>query len=301
MPDHLGAGILNNRGDRMDLLANLGIDSYSFHIAFAMHGFDRILKLRKAMKLPQFFELAAQWQIRILQIDPVHIPGLEGRALAGFKDLLQSFNFEIILGSYISLVHRDYLASVAAKRYQKYFDACRSVNSHILCGVCGADRFHKGSPLREQLDLVGENLKSIAPKALDAGVTIAFENHGSLTASELVSLVTRVNSPAVKINLDNGNSLLAFEDPVEAFRIMAPHTVVLHFKDYKRRQTGYGMIVEGCELGAGVIDLPAQLKIYKDVCPQAKLCVEMSLARGKEEPAVKSSLDYLRKVLPTID
>ncbi len=284
----------------MDLLANLGIDSYSFHIAFAKHGFDRIFKLRKAMKLPQFFELAAQWQVRVLQIDPVHIPGLEGRALAGFKDLLQSYNFEIILGSYISLMHRDYLASVAAKRYHKYFDACRAVDTRILRGVCGADRFHKNSPLNNQLDLVGTNLKTIAPNAQDAGVTIAFENHGTLRAAELVSLVTRVNSPAVKINLDNGNSLLAFEDPVEAFRIMAPHTVCLHFKDYKRRQTGYGMIVEGCELGAGVIDLPAQLKIYKDVCPQAKLCIEMSLSRGNEEPAVKSSLDYLRKVLPTI-
>ncbi|HMF32731.1 MAG TPA: sugar phosphate isomerase/epimerase family protein [Candidatus Lokiarchaeia archaeon] len=283
----------------MSSITNIGIDSYSFHIAFGLHGTDRIFKLRKEMKLPDFLRTAAELQVHVVQLDPVHIPALSGSKFDQFKDLLASYDFEVALGSYISLVHRGALAAHAIHKYEEYIDACRAVNATILRGVCGADRFQGRKSLEDQTKLVVDNLAQISPYAEDAGVTVAFENHGSLQAQELVSIVEAANSPCVKINLDNGNSLLAFEDAVEAFRIMAPHTVILHFKDYKRTQTGYGMIVEGCPLGEGVIDLQAQIDIFKQVCPDAKLCLEICLKKGKELPAVKQSLELLRALLST--
>lgn len=280
---------------------NIGIDSYSFHLSFGKHGLDRIFNWKKEMDLPAFFELARQLKVRVLQIDPVHIPGLDGPAFLHFKDMVKSYDFEIILGSFISLVRQGPMASMALKKYQKYIDACRVIDAHILRGVCGANRFRKNMPLEDQIKIVVSNLKKIESYMKDAGVVLALENHGTLQAHELVSIIKSVDSSAVKINLDNGNPLLCFEDPVKAFEIMAPHTVCLHFKDYKRKQTGYGMVVEGCKLGAGVIDLKEQLKIYKQACPDAKLCLELCIKKGEEKPLVIESLEFLRKALASME
>jgi sugar phosphate isomerase/epimerase len=230
-----------------------------------------------------------------VQLDPYHVPGLHGKELRILKEHIDSYHFDVILGSVISIANEDKDAEKALAEYIDYLDACRELNVSIMRGVPGGDRFMKAWPMDEQIKTICENGKRLGKLAEDAGVTIAFENHGTLQARELVAIVDGIGSDHVRINLDNGNSLLAFEDPVDAFTTMAPLTVSLHFKDFRRQQTTYGMIVDGCPLGEGCIDLDAQLDIFKQTCPDAALCLEICLSKGDEEIAVKKSLDWLRR------
>jgi sugar phosphate isomerase/epimerase len=233
-------------------------------------------------------------KVDYVQIDPSHIPSLKGSGLQKLKELLQSYPLKPILGSVIDLSKNPSESTKNIAKYQEYLDASRNIDAKMLRGVCGADRF-------QSLDIQSKNViansKALVKPAEDAGVVIAFENHGTLLSSELISIIQAVNSSQVRINLDNGNSLLTFEDPLVAFENMAPYTSVLHFKDFKRRQTTFGMVIEGCGLGEGIIDLKKQLMIYKKVCPRSPLCLELSLKQGNERNLVKKSLNYLRKML----
>jgi len=273
-------------------MTSIGIDSYSFHLAFGKHG---ECNRKKPLTTQQFFDICKTLKIDLVQLDPYHVQGLHGKDLQNLKELVESYQMHVILGSVISIANEDKEADKAMTKYAEYLDACRVLDATILRGVPGGDRFMRAWPMDEQIKTICENGKYLGCMAEDAGVTVAFENHGTLQARELVAIVDGIGSDHVRINLDNGNSLLAFEDPVEAFSIMAPLAVSLHFKDFRRQQTTFGMIVEGCPLGEGCIDLDAQLDIFKRACPDAALCLEICLSKGDEETAVKKSLDWLRR------
>ncbi len=91
-----------------------------------------------------------------------------------------------------------------------------------------------------------------APRAGDAGLTIAIENHQDLTSDELVALAEEAGDN-VGITLDTGNPFAVGEDPI-GFVDRAAHRIRhLHLKDYVAQFTPEGYRLIRCPTGDGCV------------------------------------------------
>lgn len=91
-----------------------------------------------------------------------------------------------------------------------------------------------------------------APRARDAGLTVAIENHQDLTSEELVALAEEAGDN-VGITLDTGNPFAVGEDPI-GFVDRAAHRIRhLHLKDYVAQFTPEGYRLIRCATGDGCV------------------------------------------------
>lgn len=67
------------------------------------------------------------------------------------------------------------------------------------------------------------------------GITIAIENHGGLTATgqRIAKIMEGINSPAIGVNYDPANFLMASSDPLMALRYILPWVKYTHWKDVR--------------------------------------------------------------------
>ena len=106
-------------------------------------------------------------------------------------------------------------------------------------------------------------IKKLIPMLKENGITLAIENHEYQTSKELVELINLVNDENVKLLFDFGNSMMAYEEPLEACLNMAPYVVSTHCKDhivFKEDDIEY---VCGVPIGEGNIDIKSCIKILK--------------------------------------
>jgi 3-oxoisoapionate decarboxylase len=95
-------------------------------------------------------------------------------------------------------------------------------------------------------------LKREAPRAADAGLVLAVENHQDLGSEELVAIVEEAGDN-VGIVLDTGNPFAVGEDPV-AFARRARHRIRhVHLKDYAAQFTDEGYRLVRCAIGDGCV------------------------------------------------
>jgi sugar phosphate isomerase/epimerase len=118
---------------------------------------------------------------------------------------------------------------IAEKWVSDSIDVCRNLNVKIVLLAF----FAKGDLLNDEKgkDQVVKKLKKVAPKAEDAGVTLGLENW--LSADENMEIIDRVNSPAVKVYYDVGNSTKMGYDIFKEIRSLGPNICEFHAKDYK--------------------------------------------------------------------
>jgi sugar phosphate isomerase/epimerase len=91
-----------------------------------------------------------------------------------------------------------------------------------------------------------------APRAADAGVIVAIENHQDFASDELVALAEQAGSN-VGITLDTGNPFPVGEDPI-GFVERAGHRIRhLHLKDYVAQFTPEGYRLIRCATGSGCV------------------------------------------------
>jgi sugar phosphate isomerase/epimerase len=97
-----------------------------------------------------------------------------------------------------------------------------------------------------------ETLAREAPRAADAGVAIAIEDHQDFGSEELVEMAESAGEN-VGIVFDTGNPFAVGEDPV-AFARRAGHRVRhVHLKDYVAQFTDEGYRLIRCAIGDGAV------------------------------------------------
>jgi len=94
-------------------------------------------------------------------------------------------------------------------------------------------RFEPNPPLSERLDMIAENLGLVADAAAKVGVTIALENHCDYRGHEIATILEKANRSNLKAQLDTGNAIVVFEDPVDCAKAMAKWVVSVHIKDIR--------------------------------------------------------------------
>ncbi|MEG1639328.1 MAG: sugar phosphate isomerase/epimerase family protein [Ruthenibacterium sp.] len=122
------------------------------------------------------------------------------------------------------------------------------------------------------------SLKKIIPILKKYRIKLALENHEYETSMELVRVIEQINSPWIGLHYDFGNAMMAWEQPVEAAKNMAPYTITTHFKDHiviPCPDDTYQYVVCGVPAGQGNIDLKECLRIMMENSQLTRLNVEM--------------------------
>ncbi len=134
-------------------------------------------------------------------------------------------------------------------------------------------------------------LHEAAQLAEARGILIGIEPHQQYSKSPkgLDKIYSLVDSPAIGINFDTGNSYLSGEDPVVWLEHVLDRLVHLHAKDISVQQSDAerGKVTGtpvGCACGEGVVDWAKVI----DVCKRAKRDIVLSVECGTVDQAERS-------------
>lgn len=131
------------------------------------------------------------------------------------------------------------------------------------------------------------------------GVMLGLEPHQQYSKSPagLRRIVDLVDSPAIGVNFDTGNSYLAGEDPLVWLESVVDRLVHLHAKDISMAQSTSerGKVTGtpvGCACGEGVLDWARVI----DTCRQAPRDIVLSVECGTVEQAERS-IAHLKRLV----
>lgn len=155
----------------------------------------------------------------------------------------------------------------------------------------------------EGREMIIDSFKQCVPYAEQKGVTLALENHGMFAgkSSQVEDILNSVGSPALKATADTGNFLLVCDDPVQAVLKLAKRVALVHFKDFKKSNTGYtaldGQKYEGTIIGQGEVDLPKIVSILRENGYSGALSIEYEGTDEDNVQAVKKSVEFLKTLI----
>jgi sugar phosphate isomerase/epimerase len=141
---------------------------------------------------------------------------------------------------------------------------------------------------------LAEQLRPRLDEARAAGMRIAIENHFNYPSPRMVDLLGAVNDDTLGVCLDVANSICAGEWPKHTVRLLAPHAINLHLKDYEITPDPYGVgfYIHGVPLGQGRAPIPWILDQLAH-CPADMSVIlehwlpmggDVATARGQETP-----------------
>ncbi|MHC4658351.1 MAG: sugar phosphate isomerase/epimerase family protein [Planctomycetota bacterium] len=142
-------------------------------------------------------------------------------------------------------------------------------------------------------------LKEVAAVAEGRGILVGLEPHQQYSKHPdgLDRIYGLVDSPAIGINFDTGNSYLSGQDPIEWLKRVKDRLIHLHAKDISVQQSAdeRGKVTGtpvGCACGEGVVDW----KQVIEVCRTVPRDIVMSVECGTVDQA-RQSLKHLKALL----
>ncbi len=156
--------------------------------------------------------------------------------------------------------------------------------------------------------LIARGLAILSEYGRDIGVNVTHENHGGQAAfrGRLDQMRYFVNeAPLMGITLDDGNFLLAGDDPHEALDVFYDRLAHVHLKDLKAVPAASdarfpvpgrpGFAYAGALLGTGEVDTGRLLRSLAERGYDGYLSIENFGLSGEE--SVRASIDFIRSVL----
>lgn len=241
----------------------LGLETETYHLLFQNGHMD----------IFDFIRTTAEHGLDGVMINVIAYPGdkylhPKWGALGGAEpDHLQKVRQEIEkYGLYAEIDARgtepDHLSEV--------IEVAHKIGADVIRTYCCPGKYDK-----ELLNQAPNNIKKVVPLLKKYRIKLAVENHEEEIADEIIQIVNEVNSYWVGAHYDFGNSMMAWEDPVEAARKLAPYTYTTHFKDHIIIEAKDGYKVCGVPAGQGNIDLDEIFKIMVEHSPLTRINIEM--------------------------
>jgi sugar phosphate isomerase/epimerase len=145
-------------------------------------------------------------------------------------------------------------------------------------------------PIEAHMESTVKVLRSVRSEAMDTGVKVAIENHnGDLTAREVRTIIEEAGKEFVGSNLDTGNPMWLLEDPLLTLEVLGPYVVTTHIRDSVLYEHPRGAAFQWVALGDGTMDFPRILTLFKQVCPNAAMQLEIITGRP---PVVQPYLEH---------
>ena len=139
------------------------------------------------------------------------------------------------------------------------------IRTYICMGEYSAERMEKAP----------KDIKQIVPLLVRYRMKLAVENHEEETSDEVIRVINEVNNPWVGAHCDIGNGMMAWEDPVESVKKLAPYAYTTHFKDHIIVKDGKEYKVCGVPAGEGNIDLDKCFKTLVEDSMLTRINIEM--------------------------
>jgi len=134
------------------------------------------------------------------------------------------------------------------------------------------------------MDRVVQRLKKVTSQAEDTGIILGIESW--LNAEQHLEIIDRVNSPALQVYYDVGNSLLRKYDIYAEIRQLGPRICEFHAKDYDHL------------FGQGSVNFPQVRRAMDEIGYRGWIQLEpVKYPKGREE-TFRLNAQYLRKIFP---
>src|SRR5215204_6249724 len=104
---------------------------------------------------------------------------------------------------------------------------------------------------------------------------LAIENHKGWRAAEHAAWVKQVGSEYIGVCYDFGNNIALCEDPAETYKLLAPLTFYVSFKDMAVAPYEDGFLLSEVALGEGILDIPGMVKGLQQRDPGMIFALEM--------------------------
>jgi sugar phosphate isomerase/epimerase len=153
----------------------------------------------------------------------------------------------------------------------------RDLGTSVARCYLGTRRDREGDGgIYRHIDETVKVLKAVKSEAEDANVKFAIENHaGDMQAWELASLIEAAGSSYVGATIDAGNAAWTLEDPMVNLELLGPYGVTAGVRDTAIWETDTGASCMWTNMGQGVVDWPAYVKRFQELCPQAAFVLEV--------------------------
>lgn len=237
----------------------IGLETESYHLQF----------ITGRMDIFQFIRKTAELGLDGVMINIVEWPGLPGwGTLESFEpEYLRRVKAEIQKYGFFAEMDTNgtdpaHLTQVIEVAHQIGADVIRT---YTCMGTYDPDRL---------LAAPGD-IRKIVPLLQKYRIKLAVENHEEELTSEVIRIIEEVGSPWVRAHCDVGNGMMAWEDPVEAVKKLAPYAFTTHFKDHIIVHDGDDYRVCGVPVGTGSIDLEQIFKILVEQSSLTRINVEM--------------------------
>ena len=262
----LAGPVMGNEPAGADL--KLGIDNFSIR-AFPW-------------KAPQLIEYAASLQLDSLLLSDLDVyESLEPEYLKTIRDQAERAGVELQAGTG-SICPTS--GSYNADRWGPAEEHARLLirtAAHLGCRIARCylgsrrDRDTDGGIARHIEETV-RVLRAVRREAEDAEVTLAVENHaGDMQARELVELIEEAGTSFVGATIDSGNAAWSLEDPQYNLEILGPYVVTSHLRDTAIWEVPAGARCMWTNMGTGVVDWPAYVQRFRELCPTSTFALEI--------------------------
>ncbi|HET6312902.1 MAG TPA: sugar phosphate isomerase/epimerase family protein [Chloroflexia bacterium] len=182
------------------------------------------------------------------------------------------------------------------------------------CRVLSGQR-RPGVSRERGLAWVVEAVEALIPHALDLSLTLTLENHYkdnywqhpefAQFSDVFLEILARVPSPALAVNYDPSNALLAGEDPIELLHKVKRRVATMHASDRTLKpghtlddlraqedSTGYASILQHGEVGKGLNDFDAIFSTLREAGFDGWVSIEDGV-NGLDE--LRRSAEFLRE------
>jgi len=170
--------------------------------------------------------------------------------------------------------------------------------------VCGG-----GPPARErphsdaEYHAFARAMEQIGAETKKLGIRTVYHPHLDCfieTREQLDRFMSIVDTDLVGLCIDPTHLQIAGSDPVDILRTYIDHVDYVHFKDCKagaEKLQGYDRYLAFCELGAGVVDLPAMTEILLESGYDGLAIIELDASEKSAEESCRESVEYVTKEL----
>lgn len=243
-------------------------------------GLDNFAVRAMQWKAPALIEYAAALKCDTLFISDLDAFGsLEEAALRDVRRQAEAAGLQLYVGSWsicpTSKTFKKNWGS-AEEHLRLAIRVAHTVGSPVARVVLGnmEDRKTPGGIQARIKDTVAV-LQACRRDAEKAGIKIAIENHGGdMHSWETRQLIEQAGRDFVGANIDSGNAVWTLEDPMDVLETLGPVTICSSLRDCMVWEVPEGAAVQWTAAGDGLIDWPAWVARWRQLCPTVPIMIE---------------------------
>jgi sugar phosphate isomerase/epimerase len=226
----------------------IGLNPYGLAYAVGLQGAGTPRANPSPIGFDGFLALARELNAQCVEIHAPWLDGRPGDALSRLRDECSALGMTPVLSTGLTHQRGETLEAVVSHARAIGATTVRLGLSPVLEG----SRAQWGAQWHVFVAHARDTLAREAPRAADAGIVVAIEDHQDFGSEELVEMAESAGDN-VGVVFDTGNPFAVGEDPA-AFARRAAHRIRhVHLKDYRAQFTGEGYRLVRCAIGDGAV------------------------------------------------